>query len=110
MKILQFNLYQCGGRGGDGAGRVRSKKSKPIPAPPHDAGLKSRPIPAPPPLQGEENPRGPKRGGAKLPSLFKTMKKINAISLILFFTILPTILAFHTIIWTVRQKKSQGQT
>ena len=45
------------GRGGD-------KKCKPIPAPPHDAGLKSHPIPAPPHLQGGENLHGAKRGGA----------------------------------------------
>ena len=53
-------------RGGDGAGRGRggSKKCKPIPAPPRDAGLKSHPIPAPPPLRGGENPHGAKRGGA----------------------------------------------
>ena len=42
-----------------GAGRGESKKSKPIPAPPHDAELKSHTnIPAPPLLQGGENPRG----------------------------------------------------
>ena len=48
------------GRGGAGG----SKKCKPIPAPPRDAGLKSHPIPAPPPLRGGENPHGAKRGGA----------------------------------------------
>ena len=58
MKILQFNLYQCG------VGRVGSKKSKPISASPHGMGLKSCPIPAPPPLRGQENPRGAKRRGA----------------------------------------------
>ena len=47
-----------------GAGRGRSKKFKPIPAPPHGAGLKSCPILAPSPLRGEENPHGAKRGGA----------------------------------------------
>ena len=51
-------------RGWGGAGRGGSKKCKPIPAPPHDAGLKSCPIPAPPPLRGGENPHGAKRGGA----------------------------------------------
>ena len=45
-------------------GRGGSKKCKPIPAPPHGAGLKSRPIPAPPLLHGGENPHGAKRGGA----------------------------------------------
>ena len=45
-------------------GRGGSKKCKPIPVPPHDAGLKSHPIPAPPPLRGGENPHGAKRGGA----------------------------------------------
>ena len=40
------------------------KKSKPIPALPHGAGLKSRPIPALPPLQGKENSCGAKWGGA----------------------------------------------
>ena len=45
-------------------GRGGSKKCKPIPAPPRDAGLKSHPIPAPPPLRGGENPHGAKRGGA----------------------------------------------
>ena len=34
------------------AGRGGSKKSKPIPAPPHGAGLKFCSIPAPPPLPG----------------------------------------------------------
>ena len=47
-----------------GAGRGGSKKCKPIPTPPRDAGLKSQPIPAPPPLQGRENPHEVKRGGA----------------------------------------------
>ena len=51
-------------RGGDGMGWGGSKKCKPIPAPPRDAGLKSYPIPAPPPLRGGENPHGTKRGGA----------------------------------------------
>ena len=41
-----------------------SKKGKPIPAPPRDAGLKSRPIPAPLPLRGGENPHDAKRGRA----------------------------------------------
>ena len=41
-----------------------SKKGKPIPAPPRDAGLKSRPIPAPLPLRDGENPHGAKQGGA----------------------------------------------
>ena len=45
-------------------GRGGSKKCKPIPAPPRDAGLKSHPIPAPPPLRGGENPHGAKRGRA----------------------------------------------
>ena len=45
-------------------GRGGSKKCKPIPAPPLDAGLKSHPIPAPSPLRGGENPHGAKRGGA----------------------------------------------
>lgn len=44
-------------------GRGGSKKCKPIPAPPRDAGLKSHPIPAPPPLRGGENPHGAKRRG-----------------------------------------------
>ena len=51
-------------QGGAGMGRGGSKKYKPIPAPPHGAGLKSRPIPAPPPLRDGENPQGAKRGGA----------------------------------------------
>ena len=54
------------GRGEEGQGEVRwggFKKSKPIPALPHDARLKSRPIAAPPPLQGGENNRGAKQGG-----------------------------------------------
>ena len=51
-------------RGWGGAGRGGSKKCKPIPAPPRDAGLKSHPIPAPPSLQGGENLHGVKRGGA----------------------------------------------
>ena len=60
MKNLQFNPYQCGaGWGGDG--RVWSKKSKPIPTPPHIARLKSPPIPTPPPLQDGKNPRGAKQ-------------------------------------------------
>ena len=58
MKNLQLNLYQYG------AGRVGSKKSKSIPAPPRGARLKSCPILAPPPLRGRENPRGAKRGRA----------------------------------------------
>ena len=45
-------------------GRGRSKKCKPIPAPPRGAGLKSCPIPAPSPLRGGKNPHGAKRGGA----------------------------------------------
>ena len=45
-----------------GAGRVGSKKSKLISAPPRGAGLKSPLIPAPLPLQGRENPRGAKWG------------------------------------------------
>ena len=40
-----------------------SKKCKPIPIPPYDAGLKSHPIPVPPPLRGGENPHGAKQGG-----------------------------------------------
>ena len=51
-------------RGGGRAGRDGSKKCKPIPPPPHGAGLKSRPIPAPPPLRSGENLHGAKRGGA----------------------------------------------
>ena len=54
MKNLQFNPYQYG------VGRVESKKSKPISALPHGAGLKSRPIPALPPLRGGKNLRGTK--------------------------------------------------
>ena len=62
MKILQFNPYQCGaGRGG--AGRVVSKMSKPIPAPPHIVELKSYPILTPLPLRGGKNLRGTKRRG-----------------------------------------------
>ena len=41
-----------------------SKKSKPIPVLPRNAGLKSCPIPTPPPLRGRENPRWAKLGGA----------------------------------------------
>ena len=48
--------------GGDGAGRVGSKKCKPIPASPRGAGLKSHPIPAPPPLWDGENLHGTKWG------------------------------------------------
>ena len=45
MKILQFNPYQRRmGQGWGGAGRGGSKKSKPIPTPPHGVGLKSYPI------------------------------------------------------------------
>ena len=51
MENLQFNPYQYGtGRGWGEADRVGSKRSKPIPTLPHDAGLKSRPISTPPPL------------------------------------------------------------
>ena len=50
-----------------GAGRGGSKKCKPIPAPPLDAGLKSHPIPALSHLRGGENPHGAKRGGAGQP-------------------------------------------
>ena len=62
MKILQFNLYQCE----NGEGHVESKKSKPISAPPHGAGLKSSsiPAPAPSPLWGGENSHEVKRRGA----------------------------------------------
>jgi len=52
------------GRGWGRARRIGSKKFKPIPAPPHDAGLKSHLIPALPSLWGKENPHGAKRGGA----------------------------------------------
>ena len=52
------------GWGQGGAGRGGSKKSKPILAPPHGAGLKSYRIPAPPPLRGGKIPCGVKRGGA----------------------------------------------
>ena len=45
-------------------GQSRAKKYKPIPAPPHGAGLKSYPIPVPPPLRGGKNPREIKREGA----------------------------------------------
>ena len=45
-------------------GQSRAKKYKPIPAPPHGAGLKSYPIPASPPLRGGKNPREIKRGEA----------------------------------------------
>ena len=41
-----------------------SKKCKPIPAPPHGAGLKSHPIPAPSLLRGGKNPHGMKQEGA----------------------------------------------
>ena len=58
MKKLQFNFYQCE------AGLVGSKRSKYIPAPPCDVGLKSCPIPVSPPLRGGKNPCGAKRGGA----------------------------------------------
>ena len=51
-------------QGGAGRGWGGSKKCKPIPAPPHGAGLKSYPIPAPSPLRSGENPHGAKRGGA----------------------------------------------
>ena len=55
MKNFQFNLYQCGaGWGGDG--QVGSKKSKPIPAPLHGAGLKSRPHPCPTKVVGRGKP------------------------------------------------------
>ena len=63
MKILQLQPLATrggAGRGREGAGRGGSKKSKPIPAPPHGAGLKSCHIPALPPLQGGENPHGAK--------------------------------------------------
>ena len=50
--------------GGAGMGQVGSKKSKPIPTPPHGARLKSPPIPAPLPLQGGKNPCGMKWGRA----------------------------------------------
>ena len=63
MKKLQFNSYNAG-RGGAGMGWGGSKKCKPIPTPPRDAGLKSRPIPVPPPLQSGESPHGAKRGRA----------------------------------------------
>lgn len=46
-----------------GTGRVESKKSKFIPAPPCSVGLKSHPIPAPLHLQCGENPRGAKWEG-----------------------------------------------
>ena len=63
MKNLQFNPYQCKARRGwGGAGRVGSKMSKSIPAPPHGTGLKSHPILAPPPLWGRKNLRRAKRG------------------------------------------------
>ena len=69
MKNLQFNPYQQGAWWG------RSKKSKPIPAPPCGARLKSHPIPAPLPLRGGEthmecSEEGcVKWDGAKLPTL-----------------------------------------
>ena len=50
MKNLQFNPYQCG----IGMGRGGSKKSKPVLAPLHGAGLKFPPIPTPQPLLGGE--------------------------------------------------------
>ena len=43
------------GREWEGTGRGGSKKSKPIPTPPHGVGLKAYPILAPPPLRGGEN-------------------------------------------------------
>ena len=49
--------------GQDGAGWVRSKKSKLIPVPPCDAGLKSYPIPTPSPLQDGKNLCGAKQRG-----------------------------------------------
>ena len=49
-------------RGEAGMGRVGSKKSKPIPTPPHGARLKSTPILALLPLRGEKNPHGMKWG------------------------------------------------
>ena len=74
-------------------GRGGSKKYKPIPAPPRDAGLKSQPIPAPPPLRGGENPHGAKRGGAKLPSL---------VSESLFWSFgITSILSFSMLLFTV---------
>ena len=53
-----------GEEGWGGVGRGGSIKSKPIPTPSRNAGLKSCPIPAPPPLRGGEKPRRAKRGGA----------------------------------------------
>ena len=44
------------------------------------AGLKSRPIPAPPPLRGGENPRGEKRGWAKLSSLVDVMLPLHSLT------------------------------
>ena len=51
-------------------GHIGSKKPKPIPVWPRDAGLKSRLIPGTPPLRGGEKPTWSetRRGGAKLPS------------------------------------------
>ena len=70
MKNLQFNPYQYeAGRRWGKAGRVRSKKSKPISASFRGAGQKSIPISTPPPLQGEKNLRGTKQDRAKLSSL-----------------------------------------
>ena len=43
-------------QGGAGMGRVRSKKSKPIPTPPHGARLKSPPRPCPTTFTGREKP------------------------------------------------------
>ena len=57
------------------AGRVGSKKSKSIPAPPYGVGLKSRRIPVSPTLRGGETRIGQngegwvKLGGTKLSSL-----------------------------------------
>ena len=50
--------------GGDGAGRVGDKNTKPIPTLPRGAGTKYCPIPAPPPLRGGENLHEAKWGGA----------------------------------------------
>ena len=44
--------------------RGESKKSKLIPTPPCNVGLKSLPIPAPPILRDKENSREEKRRGA----------------------------------------------
>ena len=59
MKNLQFIHYQRG------ASRDGFKKSKPIPTLSHGVDSKFCPIPSPPPLQGGENLRGVKWGGAK---------------------------------------------